>query len=341
MTRPNSHKPRCSFLSAYAWLLLAALLGGCSASVEDDLAVSAKQLEGLESLVVWRDGEFVVEAYYEGRAGDQRDIRSVTKGVTALLFGIALDQNLLDLKDPVTRYLSANHSELAPDAEGLTLEHLLTMSAGLDWDEAKLAEYVAWQSALVPTHHYLSRNRVRPPGVAFNYSSGGAHLIGEVIAAAAGMPYAEFAERYLFRPLAFGPVTWQQLRDGSTNGASALRMSARDLVKLGQLMLAEGLWEGRQIVSANWINKMTQRQIGAGQAMGYGYLWWIPEYNERSWVARGFGGQQLIVLPEHRSVVVTTARWRGLDGARSAYQAIAIGQYVELKLASQLAAGSI
>lgn len=326
---------RAVLCAACLWLV------SCSTGVADDPVAAARQLDGIESLLVWQGGEYLVEAYFEGRAQDQRDVRSVTKSITALLFGIAVDRNLVAPSDPVTKYLSANHAEHAPGAHGLTLEHLLTMSAGLDWDEAQLAEYVDWQSALVPTHHYLSRPRVMAPGSAFNYSSGAAHLLSEVIAAASGMPYAEFAQQHLFRPLGFGPVTWQQFRDGSTNGASALKMSARDLIKVGQLMLADGVWDGRQIVSADWLAQMTQRQIGAGRAMGYGYLWWIPEYNERSWVARGFGGQQLVILPEHDSVVVTTARWRGLDGPSSVYQAIAIGQYVELELASRLATNSI
>ncbi len=323
-----------------AALFACSLLAGCSTGGSDDPIAAARNLEGIESLLVWQDGEFVFEAYFEGGRADQRDVRSVTKSVTALLFGIAVDQGLVKADDPLSAYLPLAHE--SAQLEGLTLGHLLTMTSGLDWNEANLAEYIDWQSAAKPTAHYLSRDRVRPHGTSFNYTSAGSHLIGGVIAQASGMSYAEFAHRHLFQPLGFGAVTWQELRDGSTNSASALRLAARDLVKLGQLVLNDGVWEGRRIVSSAWIEQMTRRHVAVERGIGYGYLWWVPDPTRLpAWVARGFGGQQLIVLPEHDTVLVTTARWRGLDGPRSEYQAIAIGTYIEQTLAPHIIEGAL
>ena len=326
-------------------LLVTGWLAGCSSGVPDETVRAARDLDGLESLIVWQDGEYVVEAYFEGTRSDQRDVRSVTKSVTAILFGIAVDQGLVRADDLLHTYFGEDAGTVALAArqlgasalEGLTLGHLLTMTSGLDWNEANLSEYVNWQSAAQPTSHYLTRRRVRAHGEAFNYTSGGSHLIGRVIARASGMSYPEFAQRNLFDPLGFGAVTWQELRDGSANSASALQISARDLVKLGQLVLDNGVWQGRRIVSSAWIDLMTRRHVGVEGGIGYGYLWWVPDPTHLpAWVARGFGGQQLIVLPEHDAIVVTTARWRGLDGPRSEYQAIAIGRYVELTLAPRV-----
>src|SRR6516165_12695852 len=302
------------------------------------------------SVVITRDGRLVYEHYFAGNderlgmslgevnfnAGTKHDIRSISKSVTSLLVGIALDRRLItDLDAPVFSFIPEYGDLRTPEKDRMTLRHLLTMSSGLAWDETSVAftnpsnTYSQMEIAPRSDHFVLAQPLAAPPGTVFNYNSGGAELLGLILRKVSGKRLREFAKETLFDPLGIEDWEWEGSSGFNPAAASGLRLRPRDLAKIGQLVLERGKWQGRQIVSSSWIeDSTTPRLSGSDTAMmfyrpegisSYGYLWWLgrspPEHPERDMIAGGgYGGQRVFILPNLGAVVVTTA---GLYGDKA------------------------
>jgi CubicO group peptidase (beta-lactamase class C family) len=293
-------------------------------------------------VVVARHGRLIYEHYFDGQdqrigrslgdvsfdAETKHDIRSISKSVTSLLVGIALDWGLLtDLDARVFSFFPEYADLRTPEKDRITLRHLLTMSSGFAWDETSLPytnpSNTYWQMSIAPRsdHFVLAQPLAAPPGEVFNYNTGTTHLLGVILRKISDKAIDAFAKETLLDPL--GIEDWDWDYDGGFNAAagSGLRLRPRDLAKIGQLVLAHGKWHGRQIVSSSWIEESTtphllfDRSDGAtahGGATAYGYLWWLgrspPEHPERDLIAgAGVGGQRVVILPRLDAVVVTTA----------------------------------
>ena len=295
------------------------------------------------SVVITRDGRLVYEHYFAGNderlgmslgevnfnAGTKHDIRSISKSVTSLLVGIALDRRLItDLDAPVFSFFPEYGDLRTPEKDRMTLHHLLTMSSGLAWDETSVAftnpsnTYSQMEIAPRSDRFVLAQPLAAPPGTVFNYNSGGAELLGLILRKVSGKRLREFAKETLFDPLGIEDWEWEGSSGFNPAAASGLRLRPRDLAKIGQLVLERGRWQGRQIVSSSWIeDSTTPRLSGSDTAMmfyrpegisSYGYLWWLgrspPEHPERDMIAGGgYGGQRVFILPSLGAVVVTTA----------------------------------
>ena len=286
----------------------------------------------IHGIVVVRSGELVFEHYRSG--ADQswgapigevahgpdvkHDLRSVTKSVIALLVGIAIDRSLIaSVDEPVFKFFPEYSDLRTPDKDRILLRHLLTMTAGLEWDE--LRPYTDPQNSEIRMMRSPDRYRFAlerpvqaPPGQVWNYSGGATELLGAVVGKAAARPLGQFAREFLFDPLGISDVAWSPNID-MPSAASGLRLRARDLAKIGQLMLRRGRWEGQQIVPAQWIDDATAPQIGpADRLYFYGYQWWLGrsliDRREVPWVAGvGLGGQRVFVVPALDLVAVVTA----------------------------------
>ncbi len=322
----------------------------------DDWAVAAPQAEGLDSqrlcaLVPWletekqtdihavlvaRHGQLAFEQYFSGaderwgtplgdvaHARDQlHDARSVTKSVVALVLGIAVDQGLLKLKhglDTPILDLLPQYADLRTTKKArITLRHLLTMSAGLKWDEdipygdPKNSE-TQMDRAPDPARFVLSQPVVAPPGEVYNYSGGSAVLIQTILKRATGRGLDELTQDLLFTPLGIAKVEW--LRYPATRepiAASGLRLLPRDFAKIGQLVLTHGIWAGKQIVPAPFLAQATAPQINGQGLYFYGYQFWLGRSlvggREIDWIAAvGLGGQRIYVVPTLDLVVVINA----------------------------------
>ena len=285
----------------------------------------------LHSLLVARGGVLVFEHYRKGT--DQRDalpdgqrgvavrhdLRSATKSVTGLLAGIALERkHLPGLDARVLDYFPEYADLRTPEKERITVRHLLTMSAGLDWDEnvpisdPRHGEMRMWRTA----DHLrvaLEPPMVAAPGEAWNYSGGCSELLGAILHKTTGMPLDAFAREALFAPLGITDTEWVAHADGTPSASGGLEMRSRDLAKIGQLIVARGRWDSRMIVPARWIEDSIAPQIGAADRLFfYGYHWWLGrslvDRKEVTWAsAVGFGGQRLYVVPALDLVVVVTA----------------------------------
>lgn len=188
----------------------------------------------------------------------------------------------------------------------MTLDDVLTMRSGLDWQEGD-AVYNSMYRSQDWIKFVLDKPVVVAPGSQFNYCSGCSHLLSAAIQQTTGMKTRDFAEQFLFKPLGITNVVWETDRAGIPIGGWGLQLTPRDMAKLGYLFLRNGQWDGQQIVSPGWVKNATQKLTETDGDMGYGYQWWTyPSLS--GYTALGRYGQTIFVIPESDLVIVTTAQ---------------------------------
>jgi CubicO group peptidase (beta-lactamase class C family) len=265
----------------------------------------------LSALLVVRHGYLVFERYYGGHTSDQAiNVRSITKSVTGTLIGIALAEGQLrDLDQTVGELIPDRIPAGAdPNVANVTLRQLLTMTSGLAWDAATdYPTLIASDDWVALT---LSLPVVGVPGETFVYNSGGSHLLAVILAAATGRDTLDYGNEKLFRPIGMKPKAWARSPQGERIGGFGLELTARDMARFGNLYLNGGVWDGEQVVSADWVAASTTWQA-TGDATGgwaaYGYQWWVTATNAGypAYFALGYGGQHIFVVPDLDLVVVT------------------------------------
>ncbi|MCC6801222.1 MAG: serine hydrolase [Anaerolineae bacterium] len=275
-----------------------------------------EQYPHLDSLLVVRNGVLLREDYKRGAGPDDlRNVKSVTKSVLSALVGVALDTgDWPDIHEPIGSFFAGHFASIADRAKrAITLEDLLTMRSGLEWNE--------WggttlQMTVSPdwVRFVLERPLAHPPGERFSYSTGDTQLIAAALQQASGMTLLDYADLYLFSPLGITARRWASDPQGVTIGGSELALRPRDMAKLGLLYLSQGQWEGRQIIPADWARVSTEphltvvpKDASGRPPLCYGYLWWLrPQERLGSFIAVGHGGQFIYVLPALDLVVIMT-----------------------------------
>ncbi|HVJ62994.1 MAG TPA: serine hydrolase [Tahibacter sp.] len=278
--------------------------------------------DDLHSVIVIQGGRTRAEHYYHG-ADPQTlvDIRSAGKSVTSLLLGVALDQGAIKSLDaPVQRYWT----DAAGSAVGsVRLENLLTMRSGLAADDdvdGLPGNEDRMDDADDPLSFARSIPSVEPEGSRYRYNSLAAYVTGVVIAQATGRNLEEFARKFLFEPLGMKRWEWQEDRSGQTKGQGNLFLTARDFARIGQLVLGDGVYEGKRIVSRRWIEQSLRPRVDISAsdpfATGYGYYWYHRTYPVRGrptdvYFASGNGGNKIYVIPDLDMVVSILSRAYG------------------------------
>ncbi len=280
------------------------------ALVRDAIAGEAGKIH---SLLVVKGDELIVEEYFHGwQRDDFHRIASVTKSVTSLLVGIARDRGQIpDLDAPIAEYYPQDADLTTGQWRDVTIRHLLTMSAGLQWSKAELRSLYGVGEQFF--RRVFSQRFRTSPGEAFQYASADVSLLAGVLSQETGTDIESFAEKALFDPLEFAGYDWDEgLTDGFNRLDGTLELRPRDMAKLGALVLREGRWRDRQVVSSEWIRESTSRHILTGDPVlsGYGYLWWVATTPEptsaRVILGNGWGSQLICVFPDLDLVVVTT-----------------------------------
>ncbi|GGO01913.1 hypothetical protein GCM10010116_03610 [Microbispora rosea subsp. aerata] len=273
----------------------------------------------LHGVVVARHGRVVLEWYGGGEdyalntplghvdfgPDTLHDMRSVTKSVVALLYGLALESGLVpDPGEPILTILP-EYADLAADPRraGLTIRHALTMTLGLEWDES--APYtspanseIAMDLAPDSRRYVLERPFVEEPGERWRYCGGATTLVAAVIEKGTGLRLEEFARAALFEPLGVGAFKWPAGADGTALAASGLRLTPRGLARIGQAVLDRE-------VAPGWIEEMLRPRVPARPGVSYGYMWYVGPDGRAT--ANGNGGQRLFLLPDLGVVVAVTA----------------------------------
>lgn len=308
-------------------------------------AAALPDRRNVHAVLVVRHGKLVFETYAAGKdenwgeplgvvphdAGTKHDVRSISKSVVSLLFGIALERKLIAGTDVPVMSFFPEYAELkTPKWDKILLRHLLSMTPGYDWNEdtdwmdpSNTAR--AMYEAADPYRYILGREVVHKPNARWQYNSGATTLLGRVLKKSTGKPLDQFAKEALFDPLHIEDFEWGRMINGEPDAGGGLRLRPRDTAKIGQLVLNGGTWQGQRVVPEDWVKQSTKPRFVTswGGGMHYGYQWWLgtsPFGAGRTvdWIAAfGFGGQRIFIVPTLDLVVVTNA---GLyaDGGQSA-----------------------
>jgi CubicO group peptidase (beta-lactamase class C family) len=301
--------------------------------------------DNIHAVVVERRGALVAELYRSGRdrpisvrygfnnlfgaprhfdADTLHDTRSVSKSVVSLLYGIALakgrapavDRSVLELQPAVSPPWAGSHR--------VTTGQLLSMSSGLDWAEWGRGLWTSdeirlfWKSD--QDRFALERPIATEPGTTFNYNGGGTTVLANALVRLSGKPLSELAREDLFAPLGIAHFEWTEDVHGRALPFAGLRLRPRDMLKLGRLVNTRGMWHGRQVVPADWIDESLRPRISTGmkflslngKPVAYGYQWWLGQVawggRELDWaIALGNGGERIFVVPALELSVVLTA----------------------------------
>jgi len=285
----------------------------------------------VHAVLLARGGKLVFERYFKGSdeingrrmesvafdADTLHNIKSVSKSVASLALGIAIDRGLIrSVDEPIFSFFPELSDLRSPEKDRLRLAHALTMTMGLKWVEAVPDnegnnDEERMHMAPDPCRYVLSLPVTAPPGQEFFYNTGALTLVSAIVRKATGRPLDEFACAVLFEPLGITGFEWIRVK-GDADAGGGLRLRPRDMAKIGQLVLAGGRWNDRQVVSKAWIDASTTPRTEASSNYSYGYLWWLGRspFNGREvhWPAGlGRGGQSIRIVPELDLVVAVTA----------------------------------
>ncbi|MFC5823112.1 serine hydrolase domain-containing protein [Nonomuraea insulae] len=284
-----------------------------------DAVLGSGRASGLHGLVVMRGGEVVVEWYGAGvdhhlneslghvvfDRDTLHDLRSVSKSVVALVYGIALGEGLVPEPGESLMRQFPEFPDLVPGREHLTIEHALTMTLGIEWREDlpytdPANGEIAMEFAPDRHRYVLERPVVEEAGKRWSYCGGASALVGEIVSRGVGRPMDDYAGERLFGPLGISEYFWSRGDDGVPRAASGLRLRPIDLAAVGQLVL-DG---GRDIVPGEWIREVLRARVVVGDWAEYGYQWYL---NGGRAECIGNGGQRLVVVPGEELVVAVTA----------------------------------
>lgn len=300
------------------------------ASERLEKAFADGELKGLHGLVVLRHGKIAMEHYFSGADeiwGDSRgtvafnadelhDLRSVSKSIVGLIYGIALGEGLVPKPEAPVLASFPDYRDLAADADRqrIKIEHVLTMSMGLAWDESlpytdPRNSEIAMERAADRYRFILEQPITRPPGEAWTYSGGATALLGHLVARGSGQRLGAYASSRLFAPLGIERFTWTNGMNGEEAAASGLRLRPRDLAAIGQLLLDKGSYGGRQIIPTDWVEQALTERTRRSDGLRYGYQWYLgrDRAGDPWYGAEGNGGQRLIVAPKQQIVIAVTA----------------------------------
>lgn len=290
-----------------------------------DTAFEKAQLPNLHSVLAWHKGQIIVDKHFTGvdelwgrplgqvtpRSDTLHDLRSISKSITSLLYGIALGEGLVPdidakLYDQFPEY---KHLMTDPRKQAISIRDVLSMQMGMEWNEHlpysdPNNSEVCMEMANDRNAYILSAPMQMDPGLEWSYCGGASALLASLIARGTNRTIDRYMQDKLLTPLGIEAFDWVKGKDGMPIAASGLRLSATDLVKIGCLLLNKGRWQGEQLIPESWLQVSMQKHAQVGDA-GYGFAWWLPSGEEEQWFAGvGNGGQRLHVDPQLELVVV-------------------------------------
>ncbi len=302
------------------------------------------QYTEVHAILLIKDDKLVFEEYFEGHKhqydgenhhGDSvawdmtmlHHVMSVTKSITGICIGIAVDKGYIESVDQSIFDYLPEHQQFKKDGkENITIEHLLTMTSGLAWNEWAIPygdpnnDVIKMWYAEDPVTYALEKPLDGEPGKSFNYAGGNNILLGEILKNASGLNIDEFSGKYLFGPLGIDPYYWSQYRNGVIDAAGSVKIKPRDMAKIGLVFLHNGIWKGERIISEDWVEKSAASYKGNTWLndkddfhglKGYSYSWWTHDFVRSGkkinvYYASGWGGQYIMVIPGLNTVAVFT-----------------------------------
>lgn len=268
------------------------------------------EIGSVQSLMIQKDGVLLFEEFRNGMSrSSTTNIKSASKSVISLLVGIAIDEGHLEGTDQQIGGFFPGYFRENPDSlkESITIKNLLTMRTGLE--TTSFHNYGRWVVSDNWVHYALSQPFEENPGGRMVYSTGTSHLLSVILTRATGMSTRSYAQEKLFEPLDIQIGGWDRDPQGFYMGGNNMALSPHALLKIGELVLNKGEYDGMQIVPRSWINETTEVYTRSNyNDYDYGYLWWQKNVGDRTVIfAWGNGGQYIMVLPELDSVISITS----------------------------------
>jgi CubicO group peptidase (beta-lactamase class C family) len=324
---------------AFEWHSISPADAGFTGDLDErlDKLIANKRIWGLHGVIVTRHGRLVLERYFTGDdeawgaplgrvafgPDTLHDLRSVSKSVLGLLYGLALAQGKVPSPEQPLLDAFPEYQEFATDLRfrQLTVEHALTMSLGLEWNEdipyqdAANSE-IQMENAPDRFRYIFTRPFIADPGKRWIYGASATTLIGRLITKGTGQSLPDFARATLFDPLGIGATAWTNGFNGEPAASSGLRMKPRDLARIGQLILDKGRWDGQQVVPSDWLERSFRPYLAVDDFRRYGYFWYLGDFQYGNlpnrpithWIgAFGYGGQRLFALTDLDIVVAITS----------------------------------
>jgi len=295
-----------------------------------ETAIHSGEFSKIGSVLIARHGKLVYEGYFDGDANSLRDTRSVTKCITGALVGIAIGEGKLSGVDAKVLSLLPERARKIqnpdPRKSAITVEDFLTMSSPLecdDWNDASrgneermyvVEDWAQFTLDLPIRGHMHVGEQVDPPpyGRYFSYCTGGVFTLSEVLAKTTGLRTDRYAQQKLFSPLGISNLQWVYSPLNVPQTGGGLRLTSRDLLKIAQLYLDGGQWQGKRIVNESWVRRSIQPHAQIDETTDYGYLWWLKSFKsgEKSYPAfyvTGNGGNKVMAIPSLDMTVVITS----------------------------------
>ena len=288
---------------------------------------AAGNLPGLHAVYVMREDDVLAEVYFEGTdqvwgapIGNRQhgpdtlhDLRSVTKSVVGLLYGIALKDGLVPPPEAPLLVQFPEYDDLSsPERDAITIADVLTMRMGNAWDETlpysdPRNSEIGMENAPDRIRFVLEQEMIAPPGEVVNYNGGTTALLAELITRGSGQPLDVFARERLFDPLGIPRYEWVRGADGRASAASGLRLSARSMARIGEVILNDGMFNDTQIIPADWLAAALSPHASP-DPLRYGFHWWLSPAGGPEWAAAlGNGGQRVSISKNLGLVVVIYA----------------------------------
>lgn len=265
-----------------------------------------QDISNLQHATISVDGTVLYEEYFNScLPTTDNNIFSVTKSITSMLIGIAIEEGHIESVDQKMSDIIDLSSYDVPDSfYDITIHHLLTMSSGIAWDNSQhVREFMRLKSTNKLLEYIFSKDATFEPGERFNYSDATAHLSAEVLYATTGMIPLDYANEKLFGPMGIEDVEWTLTSSGVNIGGSNIHLTCGDMIKLGHLFLGEGLYEGEQLVPKSWFDQATTYHMTLSnwsKVNGhYGYYFWLGDLEGYRVISGiGHGGQYIVAMPD-------------------------------------------
>lgn len=282
---------------------------GMSSEVLSRMVKMVKETKiNVNTILINRNHKTVFEAnFYPQKEDGLHDIASISKSITSLIIGIAINEGLIkNERQKIIDIFPDKTSLFDSEAKkSLTIDQLLSMTSGICSDNSE-GEILrdAMKNSEDPLSLILKGSLKDSSSKQFTYCSAGVQILSMIISKTSGMSLEDYTVKKLFKPLNITRYKFGTDLNGDTNASGDIFLTAKELSKIGELILNNGVYEGKQIVPKEWIRKSTSTQIKINQKETYGFLWWLRDDLGGIIDAQGRGGQRLTIVPEKKLVVV-------------------------------------
>lgn len=283
--------------------------------IKPDTSFYLKNNKNIYAIVIAKNNRIVYQQFFNGKTDHSLlNEQSLTKGVVAILIGIAIDKHYISSVDEkIGKYFPQLAKDKDPRKQNITIRQIMNQASGLYHENLNdLKDYLGKKD---PSGYVLKQSLISEPGSAFYYNNAASHLLSVILTKATGMPTLDFAKKYLLDPMEITDVSWAKMKDGFYDGSGLLsiRMHTQDMVKIGSLLLNNGFYGNKRLVPSNWIKMINRPDNTFDTEWGfkgskYALCWYHFNYKGASITyALGWGGQFLITIPKYRAVIAVNA----------------------------------